>query len=407
MSLKREKIEFQGHAGKLAGLLETPAQGIKAYVLFAHCFTCGKDIAAASRISRSLVKLGFAVMRFDFSGLGNSDGDFANTSFSSNVTDLVAAAEHLRQNYQAPKILIGHSLGGTAILKAAAHIPESQAVVSIGSPSNAEHVAHLFSCSIDEIQSNGEAEVDLAGRKFTIKKQFIDDINNQSSEHIGQLRKALLVLHSPVDILVPITEAEKIYHLAKHPKSFISLDQADHMLSKVVDAEYAAHLIAAWSEKYIEVDSDASVQIKKKIIKKGHVEVSEINHKFLCDVQTSSHQWQADEPVNVGGNNQGADPYSLLLSALGACTVMTLRMYANLKKIPLQNTTVDLTHRRDHGQDCGSYTNNNAHIDVIERRIKFSGDLTESDKQRLLIIADKCPVHKTLTNTIKIMTQID
>lgn len=405
MNNTKHKITFQGHTDELAGLLETPGFTPKAYVLFAHCFTCGKDMAAASRIARALVGYGFAVLRFDFTGLGNSDGDFANSNFSSNVADLIAAADFMREKYAAPSILIGHSLGGAAALKAAHAIDECKAVVTIAAPANADHITHLLSCSIAEIEQQGQAQVDLAGRKFTIQKQFLDDLSAQDSEHISQLNRALLVMHSPVDMLVNIKEAEIIYKLAKHPKSFVSLDSADHLLTQKADAEYAAGIIAAWSSRFIPAQNQATQEIARKNIATGHVEVTEIDHKFTCDVQTDSHQWQADEPLTAGGQNFGPDPYEHLLAALGTCTVMTVRMYANLKKIPLDNILVNLKHNRQHAQDCQGCDDTNHVDDVISRDIRFSGNLSEQDIQRLLAIADKCPVHRTLHNTIKVNTQ--
>lgn len=250
----RQKVEFNSGEHTLSGLLESPDSDIKFYALFAHCFTCGKDIAAASRISRALVAKGIAVLRFDFTGLGNSDGDFANTNFSSNIQDLVAAADFLREKYNAPKLLIGHSLGGAAVLGVAKYIPESVAIATIGAPSDAAHVAHNFAAQIDDIEANGVADVKLAGRIFKIQKQFLDDINSYGNDHINKLKKALLVMHSPVDKTVKITEAEKIYQAALHPKSFVSLDNADHLLSDKKDSDYAADVIAAWASRYVPID---------------------------------------------------------------------------------------------------------------------------------------------------------
>jgi len=407
MKNTKHKIFFKGHSHELAGLLETPEFIPKAYVLFAHCFTCGKDIVAASRISRALVNHGFAVFRFDFTGLGGSDGDFANSNFSSNVADLVAAADFMRKKYRAPSILIGHSLGGAAVLKVASEIDECEAVVSIAAPANANHIAHLFTCSIDEIEQNGQAKVDLAGREFTIQKQFVDDLSDQDNSHITTLNRALLVMHSPIDKIVAIEEAQKIYKLAKHPKSFVSLDTADHLLSKKVDADYVAGIIAAWSDRFIDIpDSIENKILPRKNIKTGHVEVTEIDHQFTCDVQTDSHQWQADEPLKVGGNNFGPDPYEHLLAALGTCTVMTIRMYANFKKIPMKNVVVNLSHDREYIKDCDACDKSNNSIDVISRDIGFSGNLSEQDIKRLLTIADKCPVHRTLHNKIEVRTQV-
>jgi esterase/lipase len=247
----KKKVEFPSQGEFLAGLLETPEQTARAYVLFAHCFTCGKDVAAASRISRFLVQHGFAVFRFDFTGLGNSDGDFANTNFSSNTEDLLSAAHFLEQNYEAPQLLIGHSLGGAAVLAMAAQLPKVKGVVTIGAPYEASHVIHNFDAHLETIEQSGSAKVSLGAREFTIKKQFLDDLRNQTTEHIQHLNKALLVLHSPVDLTVDISDAEKIYKAAKHPKSFVSLDTADHLLSKSIDNEYVAQTISGWASRYI------------------------------------------------------------------------------------------------------------------------------------------------------------
>ena len=402
--MKKTKIEFIGNSGeKLAGLLDQPDTETKAFALFAHCFTCGKDVAAASRIARSLCSKGYAVFRFDFTGLGGSDGDFANTNFSSNVQDLVLAAEFLDKNYQAPSLLIGHSLGGTAVLKAASQISSAKGVVSIGSPADAHHVAKQFQCNISTIEEDGEAEVLLAGRPFKIKKQFLDDINNQDISHLAHLGKALLVLHSPVDQTVSIQEAEKIYRAAKHPKSFISLDKADHLLTNRDDAAYVADAITAWSGKFI--SRPETLQATENAIPKGEVVVTEKNG-FTQTVATDAHTWLADEPVSVGGSNLGPDPYEHLLAALGTCTSMTVRMYANRKKWPLTGVKVQLRHYRIHGEDCAKCDQDNPQIDMIDREITFSGNLDDAQKQRLLEIADRCPVHRTLHGKLEVKTSL-
>ena len=403
--MKKSKIEFVGSDGSnLAGLLEQPSGQTRAYALFAHCFTCGKDIASASRVARALVSNGYAVLRFDFTGLGSSDGEFANTNFSSNVEDLVRAAAYLRDNWRAPNILIGHSLGGTAVLKAAKVIPEATGVVTIGSPADASHVAKQFACDIDTTEQRGEAEVSLAGRRFTIKKQFLDDIQSQAMDHISSLNKALLIMHSPVDTTVSINEAEKIYRAAKHPKSFISLDKADHLLTQKADAEYVAETVASWAARFISpVDL---VSENEHELPGGEVFVEERNTGFTQNVSSDSHFWLADEPLSVGGNNLGPDPYEHLLAALGTCTSMTLRMYAKHKNWPLKQAQVKLRHSRQHGEDCQHCDDEHAKVEVIDREISLTGNLDQSQLKRLLEIADRCPVHKTLHGKIVVNSSL-
>ena len=418
----RQKVEFISGEHKLSGLLETPESDVKFYALFAHCFTCGKDIAAASRISRALVRKGIAVLRFDFTGLGNSDGDFANSNFSSNIRDLIAAADFLRTTYQAPRLLIGHSLGGAAVLNVAQQVEEAMAIVTIGAPSDAEHVAHNFALQVDDIEKYGKAEVNLAGRVFTIEKQFLDDIKRYDTSRIGNLRKALLVMHSPIDSTVNISEAEKIYQAALHPKSFVSLDDADHLLTNKRDAEYAADVISAWAGRYITHDksvnkdvsnvmssmnaSKTSAEYGKTEITKGHVIVEEKNHKFTQHVSTASHYWLADEPESVGGNNMGPDPYEHLLAGLGACTAMTLRMYATRKKLAIKHIKVELKHSRNYLLDCQECEEQSQGIEAIVREISFIGELDAKQQARFLEIADKCPVHKTLHNNVKVISKL-
>ncbi|KZM45074.1 osmotically inducible protein C [Marinomonas sp. SBI22] len=397
----RTKLEFSSQGQTLAGLLESPDQAIRAYVLFAHCFTCGKDIAAASRISRYLVQHGFAVFRFDFTGLGNSDGDFANTNFSSNTQDLLAAASFLEEKYQAPELLIGHSLGGAAVLAMASELPKVKAVVTIGAPHEAGHVIHNFDAHLETIESLGEAKVSLGMREFTIKKQFLDDLNNQTTEHIQHLNKALLVMHSPVDLTVDISDAEKIYKAAKHPKSFVSLDTADHLLSKPADSEYVAQTISGWASRYIPI-----AETKRPDVANGHVSVAELDHKFQQQVFSDHHQWFADEPTKVGGQNSGPDPYEHLLAALGTCTAMTIRMYANHKKLPLEHVEVSLFHDRSYLDDADHAAEKGSQIEALVRKVQLVGALTEEQKVRLMEIADRCPVHRTLHNNPKVVTHL-
>lgn len=397
----RTKVEFPSQGQNLAGLLETPDQAIRAYVLFAHCFTCGKDIAAASRISRFLVQHGFAVFRFDFTGLGNSDGDFANTNFSSNTEDLIAAANFLKENHQAPELLIGHSLGGAAVLAMAGELPEVKAVVTIAAPFEASHVEKNFGAKLDNIEQDGQAQVNLGPREFTIKKQFLDDIRNQTTDHIKNLNKALLVLHSPVDLTVDIAEAEKIYKTAMHPKSFVSLDTADHLLTKAVDSEYVAQTISGWASRYLPAPKTEIPPLVK-----GHVMVTEVDHKFQQEIFTDHHHWFADEPTEMGGQNSGPDPYEHLLASLGACTAMTIRMYATHKKLPLEHVEVSLSHERNYVDDCSKSEDDSSKIEALIRKVQLIGPLSDEEKTRILQIADRCPVHKTLHNNPHVVTTL-
>ena len=403
------KLEFENNAGEtLAGLLETPPDNVvtQRYAIFAHCFTCGKDIAAASRISRALAAHGIAVLRFDFTGLGSSDGDFANSNFSSNVQDLISAAEKLKAEYAAPQLLIGHSLGGAAVLAAAHQIESIRAVATIGSPATAKHVEHLFLAEASLIEKQGEASIGIGGRQFLIKKQLLDDINHyNSTTAIKELNAALIVFHSPVDSIVSIDQAAEIYQAARHPKSFISLEDADHLLSKASDANYVGVTLAAWAGRYLEIDesSNATAPGEQPKLAAGEVLITELDQKFLRGMFSDSHRLLADEPEKYGGSNLGPTPYDLLLMSLGACTSMTLRMYANRKKMLLEDIEVKLVHERVHAEDCVECNDN---IDRITRSISFKGDLSDEQKASLLVIADKCPVHRTLENNPKIVTEL-
>ncbi len=398
----REKIEFtNGRRVTLAALLETPDRPPRACALFAHCFTCGKDIAAAARISRTLTARGISVLRFDFTGLGGSEGDFANTNFSSNVADLVAAADYLRETGMAPQLLIGHSLGGAAVLHAAAQIPESTAVATIAAPASPEHVVKQFGASIEAIEREGEAEVSLAGRSFRIQKQFLDDLGGHDlGAVIGSWKKALLVLHAPLDDVVSIDEASRIFLAARHPKSFISIDGADHLLSALDRAQYVAATIAAWAESYLPAPEAAA----REPVASGAIRIGEGNQRFLRDVYSDDHHWLADEPKRMGGDNLGPDPYEHLLAALGTCTSMTIRLYANRKKWPLEDVDIVLTHSREHARDCEDCEDGKHQLEVLRREIRFTGPLDEAQRARLLEIADRCPVHRTLEGTLRIET---
>ncbi len=403
--MRTEKLEFPGATGAtLAARLDSPDGPPRAYALFAHCFTCTKDIFAASRIAQALAESGIAVLRFDFTGLGSSEGEFANTNFTSNVGDLLAAVAYLRATREAPKLLIGHSLGGAAVLAAAGEVPEAQAVATIGAPYDPGHVAHLFKDSVEEIEAKGEAEVLLVGRPFRIQKQFIDDIQDQrQQERIGALRKALLVFHSPVDQTVGIDNAGLIFGAAKHPKSFVSLDKADHLLSKRADAEYVAAVLSAWSSRYVASDAPAVPEVKPV---DGAVVVQETGWgKFQQAIAAGPHRLLADEPESYGGKNSGPTPYDLLLAGLGACTVMTVRLYADRKKWPLERTQAVLRHEKIHAEDCAECETKDGRIDHITRELRFHGDLDAEQRAKLVEISEKCPVHRTLHSEVSIETR--
>ncbi len=399
------KITFKGHAGdSLAALFDQPVEPAIATAIFAHCFTCSKDILAAKRISQRLTSAGIAVFRFDFTGLGHSEGEFANSNFSSNVDYIIASARHLESIGSAPDLLIGHSLGGSAVLKAAGEIASVKAVVTIGAPSNAEHVAENFKCHIDEITSKGEANVTLAGREFKIKKSFLDDIASVKLEPaIKNMHKALLVLHAPLDQTVSINNAAEIFLAAKHPKSFITLDNADHLLSKPQDAEYAASVIATWASRYLDLQKPASPIGAPE----GIVRVTEVDPEgFKQDIAVGpKHHIAADEPKAFGGTDTGLSPYQLVSAGLGACTSMTIRMYARRKKWPLEHVSVDVTHDKIHASDCDHCAGGDHKIDQFRRTIRLTGDLDDDQREKLMAIADRCPVHRTLEGEIEIVTE--
>jgi uncharacterized OsmC-like protein/alpha/beta superfamily hydrolase len=417
MSARIDRITFPGSQGDdLAARLDMPAGPPVAFALFAHCFTCSKDVKAASRIATALTDSGFGVLRFDFTGLGMSDGEFANTNFTSNTDDVVAAADWLRTAHQAPQLLIGHSLGGAAVLAIADEIDEVRAVATIGAPADPEHVTGVFADSVDEIAESGEAEVQLAGRTFTIRQQFLDDLRNHVVvDRVAASKKALLVMHSPIDATVGIDNASDIFSAAKHPKSFISLDGADHLLTDPVDAAFAATMIAGFANRYVD---DQSGALAVPAASAPVVVAETAQGPFLNHVVVGKHRLLADEPTSIGGFDAGPAPYDFLGAALGACTSMTLRMYADRKKLPLDRVTVEVSHGKVHADDCVECADNDnvfaeiasrraTMIDRFERVITIEGpDLTDHDKKKLLAIADKCPVHRTLESASAISTRL-
>ena len=399
--MRFQKVSFQNSAGEnLSGRIDFPlVSKPTAYVLFAHCFTCSKNLKSVERISEAFTQLGMAILRFDFTGLGQSEGDFSDTNFSSNLSDLKDAYDFLDANYVAPSIIVGHSLGGAAVLHIAGELPKVQAVATVGAPADPTHVAHLLSSGRQELEEKGEAEVNIGGRPFRMKKQFLEDLESrEGKDPISNLGKPLLILHSPQDSIVGIENAQDIYVNAKHPKSFVSLDGADHLMTREADAKYVGSMIANWANRYVELSEPEEMpegEVMTRIGGKG----------FTTEVVAGSHQMLADEPPSVGGNDQGPTPYGYLLSALGACTAMTMRMYADFKKIELEEIEVQLTHDKIHKEDCGNSESSKGKIDQIKRKIKIKGDITPEQRKRLVEIADRCPVHKTLEGKPEILTE--
>ncbi|MFT5934023.1 MAG: putative OsmC-like protein/alpha-beta hydrolase superfamily lysophospholipase [Hydrogenophaga sp.] len=404
--MKTERFEFTGHDGSLlAARLDWPEGPVRASAIVAHCFTCSKDIPAARRIAGRLASRGIAVLRFDFTGLGHSGGEFANTNFSSNVEDVYAAVRALAQRGMSPQLLIGHSLGGAAVLKAAPDVKGLRAVVTVGAPADPSHVMRHMADHVDQIRRDGRATVQLGGRPFEIQQQFLDDISAQSLETaLGRLRVPLLVMHAPNDLTVDIDQAARIFMAAKHPKSFVSLDKADHLVSREEDAEYVAEVIASWSAGYL--DPAPAAQMPEA--PEGVVRVAEAQAGgFKQDITINArHQLVADEPLSVGGTDFGPSPYQLVSAGLGACTTMTLRLYASRKKIALTHVTCDVTHNKAHLADSLQLGAGQAKVDVFTRHIRLEGDLTDEQQEALLRIADKCPVHQTLHGQAVVQTEL-
>ncbi|MDX5448078.1 MAG: bifunctional alpha/beta hydrolase/OsmC family protein [Bacteroidota bacterium] len=403
--MKRKTIHFTNRHGlTLAARLQTPiGRKPRYFALFAHCFTCSKNFSAIKNISDSLANQGVGVMAFDFTGLGNSEGDFSKTDFSSNINDLIDAAGWLEDDYEAPKLLIGHSLGGAAVLFAAAELPETCALVTIGAPAEPEHVTRLLKDDLSTIEKEGKARVNIGGRDFTIRREFLEDLKKRKLEDlIGDLRIPLLIAHSPQDNVVGIKNAAKLYVAAHHPKSFISLDGADHLLTDEQDSLYLAGVISSWATRYIPGREKEPTEEEVQTVRVS----LDAEDDFTTPIETAGHRWMADEPKDVGGRDLGPNPYQLLLSALGACTAMTLQMYARRKKWDLKEVNVSLGHSKRHLEDCMECDKSDSKIDLVERKLELEGDLSEEQQKKLLVIANRCPVHKTMENGVDIQTEL-
>lgn len=406
--MNSKKVMFPNSRGEqLAARLELPDdEQPLAYALFAHCFTCSKDLKAVVNISRALSSRRIAVLRFDFTGLGESEGDFSATTFSSEVSDVVAAAAFLEREYAAPRLLIGHSLGGAAVLAAAADIITTAAVVTIAAPYNPGSLRNLLGASAERIELSGQGTVSIDGREFTIRKSLLDDLKMWHAPDLHHLKAALLVLHSPQDRIVAIENAAAIYRAASHPKSFVSLDSADHLLSDTRDSVYAGDIIATWAARYLVLSEEPSpTDITPGVIDNRVTAHTGIDG-FRTELFANGFPLIADEPFAYGGGNEGPSPYEYLLAALGACTGMTVRMYANTKEWPLEDVVVRLSHQKIHAEDCRDCDGKGGQIDRIEREVELHGELDEAQRQRLLEIAGRCPVHRTLTGEVRIITAL-
>ena len=400
------KLNIQNKKGhKLQAFLELPAdQKPQYYAIFAHCFTCSSALGAVKNISRSLTSHGFGVVRFDFTGLGRSEGEFAESYFSANIDDLIAVNDYLKVHYKAPGLLVGHSLGGAAVIVAASKLENIKAVATVGAPATASHVTHLFSHGIEDIKEKGEVEVNIGGRPFKINEEFVEDFGKIDLPEITKnLRKPLLIMHAPFDQIVGIDNAHKLYHGAHHPKSFVSLDDADHLLSNSKDSMYVGNVIGTWVQRYFEQKDNAMLDVKGEQLV-AHLNLVEDN--FTTSIQTKKHNFIADEPASIGGDDFGPSPYDYLSAGLAACTVMTLKMYAQRKKWDLQEVYVYITYSKKHSDDLLLDVDKPTRIDHLQKGLKFIGNLDEKQKARLKEIASKCPVHKTLQSEVFIETEL-
>ncbi|MBD60174.1 MAG: hydrolase [Citromicrobium sp.] len=398
-----EKLSIRTPAGHdLAGSLELPTGLVRGAALFAHCFTCTKQSKAAVEVTRALAEQGIACLRFDFTGLGGSGGDFGRAGFASDVEDLVASANHLCDRFGSQILLIGHSLGGAAVLAAADMIGRDRiaAIATIGAPADVPHVLGNIEGDLEAIERDGEGEVTIAGRAFHLSREFLDKTRAiDLPQEVGRLKLPILIAHSPTDEVVGVDNASTLFTAALHPKSFVSLAGADHLLTRAEDAHFIADVIAAWGARYLPMKEDWPMPEDGVVVCTG-------NGKFGTEVHTASHRFVADEPRSYGGDDTGPTPYDLLLAALGTCTAMTMKMYADRKGLPFEGARIALTHERGHAQDCDHCEEQDAQIQALNRVITLLGDgLTAEQRDKLMEIADKCPVHRTLEGHLHIHTE--
>lgn len=395
---------------QLHARLERPRGDVRATAVFAHCFTCSKDLRAARQLSTSLARRGIAVLSFDFAGLGSSDGEFSRTTFSSDVDDLVAAADYLDESLAAPSLLVGHSLGGAAVLVAATRLDSVEAVATIGAPADVGHITSMFTEDLDEIEESGEAEVVLAGRRFTISQDFVDDLRaTDLTEVVGRLRLAKLFLHAPLDNTVGLDNASRLYRAARHPRSFVGLDGADHLLTDPADARYAADIIATWAQRHLpDLDSvvdDTPMTRTDGDYGDGGARSSTVEH-LMADVESRGFLLRVDEPESAGGAETGPTPYDYLAAALASCTTMTIEMYVARKGWPMTAAHTEVTFDRIHADDCETCEHSDGQIQRFTRTVRVEGDLTDEQRDKILSIANRCPVHRTLTGTIEVHTTL-
>lgn len=394
----------KGH--ELHALLELPAnQKPIRYAIFAHCFTCSSSLEAVRNISRALTNFGFGVVRFDFTGLGRSDGEFSESHFSSNVSDLLDVHLYIKEMYMAPSLLVGHSLGGAACIVAASKLNDIKAIASIGAPSDIEYVkSHLFSHQLEQVKNLGEIEINIGGRPFKIDKEFVEDFGKTDLLEVTKnLKKPLLIMHSPQDRIVKADHAHNLFVAAYHPKSFVSLDGADHLLTEKKDSVYTGNVIGAWVERYFPEQENEMLSTEGEQLV-AHLDLTKDN--FTTQLQTNKHTFIADEPGSVGGDDFGPSPYEYLNASIATCTAMTLKLYAQRKKWDLKEVFVYISHARKHSDELMIDVEKPGYLDQISKRLKFVGDLDDKQKQRLKEIASKCPVHKTVASEVIFDTKI-